>query len=400
MPFKTNGLDRILESVVNPPGTGAVSLGTAVPGYRTFASCIYLSNNDTCAYFIEAVDSNGNPTGLWERGFGTYTTTPAFARNMVIDGSGGAGSPVNFTTAIRIGIAPMTETVSPLLPPGGRLTGSVTTPVVDTATTGVSQINYMPYIHDRISLWDGYGLRVIQFGSIGYNIAGLAVGAYDIFGYISAYDNLSLTSVLWTNTTATGRATPLAYANGFLCLSTDPTKRYLGSIYLPAVGTTYDYANGGATSAGGKRFIWNMYNRINKASYVFDGTASWTYAVATWRIIRGVVAPLNCVEMFRGLNEDAVVANSALSGTCPAGAGFWSGISLNGGAPNSLQGGLGMFDNGSTVGPQVGSLSATFAYPVPIGYSTLALMEEANAPGTVTFGAQYALPGLNATAPS
>ena len=60
MPYRVAGMDRVLEICI-APGTGVVTLGTALPGYRTFFSV--LAANDTCNYFIEAVDDNGIPTG-------------------------------------------------------------------------------------------------------------------------------------------------------------------------------------------------------------------------------------------------------------------------------------------------------------------------------------------------
>ncbi len=64
--------DRVLESTTTT-GTGALTLGGALTGYRTFASV--MASTDTCWYALWAVDGSGNATGDYEEGLGTYSTT-------------------------------------------------------------------------------------------------------------------------------------------------------------------------------------------------------------------------------------------------------------------------------------------------------------------------------------
>lgn len=69
--------DNIVETSTTT-GTGAFTLGGAVTGYKTFASV--MATSDTCYYLIEALDSNGNRSGAWEVGIGTYSGTNTLTR--------------------------------------------------------------------------------------------------------------------------------------------------------------------------------------------------------------------------------------------------------------------------------------------------------------------------------
>jgi hypothetical protein len=392
--FRTLNMDRVLE-VAAAPGTGNVALGGAVPGYRTFTGG-GMTNGDTCAYFIEAVDATGTPTGPWERGFGTWNTGNTFSRSVIVESSGGL---VNFTTAIRIGCAPMTDTVLFYPPPGGRLTAVSGAPVADTGIGGSGSIYYTPYLHDRIALWNGAGIQVIQFSQVTLNLAtaGAAAGSvYDVYGYISG-GALALETLVWANTST--RATNIAYLNGFICKSTDATRRYLGTFYASPANTVCDFPNGGSTSLGGKRFLWNMDNRVLKPFWVYDSTASWADPnTGSWQIYRKLAIPNNSVEFVRGISADAVYANAALTGACPAGAGFYSSIGLNGAAP-TIPATAGQFYSGGAAGSsQTGCISSSFTQILAIGYFNLTLWELTSG-GTVTFGSNSGIPGLNAIMP-
>lgn len=73
--------DRIVETTTGT-GTGALTLAGAVAGYRDFDSV--MNTADTCYYAIEAVDSDGIPTGAWETGLGTFNSTgPTLTRTSV-----------------------------------------------------------------------------------------------------------------------------------------------------------------------------------------------------------------------------------------------------------------------------------------------------------------------------
>ncbi len=87
------------------PGSSAFVVNTAVTGYQ--APSGVLSNTDVTYYYAEGVDANGVPTGLWEEGYGTYTSAgTSLARTTIINNSSGNTSAINFTGTTRVGLAP------------------------------------------------------------------------------------------------------------------------------------------------------------------------------------------------------------------------------------------------------------------------------------------------------
>lgn len=84
--------NRVQESSTTT-GTGAFTLAGAYLGYQRFSAVC--STNDTLYYCIEALDSNGNPSGDWETGLGTYSGTNTLTRTTVVESSN-ANAAVNF----------------------------------------------------------------------------------------------------------------------------------------------------------------------------------------------------------------------------------------------------------------------------------------------------------------
>jgi hypothetical protein len=80
--------DRVLETVTTT-GTGAYTLsGTPVPGFRAFDTA--MATNDTCHYSCQAVDANGNPSGGWEIGVGSFNTNILTRIAILASSNGGA----------------------------------------------------------------------------------------------------------------------------------------------------------------------------------------------------------------------------------------------------------------------------------------------------------------------
>lgn len=77
--------DRVLETTTTS-GTGALTLAGAVTGFRTFAS-VMTSPSDTCLYALWAVDADGNATGDYEEGLGTYSASNTLTRTTVFRSS-------------------------------------------------------------------------------------------------------------------------------------------------------------------------------------------------------------------------------------------------------------------------------------------------------------------------
>jgi hypothetical protein len=94
--------DRVLESTTTT-GTGALTLSAAITGFRRFSAVCAIG--DTVPYFIEAVDSLGQPTGDYEYGIGTYTSANELTRTTV-HGSSNSGSAVDLAAGAKnVGIA-------------------------------------------------------------------------------------------------------------------------------------------------------------------------------------------------------------------------------------------------------------------------------------------------------
>lgn len=377
--YKAIGMDRVLEVVTASPGTGAVTLGGAVSGFRTFASV--MGTGDTCPYFVETVDANGVPTGPWERGFGTLAAGPSLARTMILDSSA-AGAAVNFSAPLRIGSAPMTEIALMYPVPGGRFGMDTAGALPDGSG---ATITYWPYVHDRITLWNGYGFQVASIP-----LTGVAIGigsttngqGYDLYAYITPAGGLSFDApYAWTNAnTRPG----LVYSNGILCKPGDPTRRYMGSFYSYG-GMTYDVQGASGVSVPGRRMLWNMYNRVQKVGYVYDNTTSWSYAGSSWRICRGVAAPNNSVEIFRGRDEDGMFALSSLTGQSTANSGLFHRIGVGGALPPFTTI-ISPLQEVTGAGNMIGCCVCSFAQQLGIGYFILNLFESTNGL-TVNLGA-------------
>lgn len=82
MAFKL--FDRVQESSTTT-GTGDFTVSGAVTGFSTFSS--RYSTGDTLYYCIQAVDTNGIPTGEWEVGLGTYSAANTLTRTTVLSSS-------------------------------------------------------------------------------------------------------------------------------------------------------------------------------------------------------------------------------------------------------------------------------------------------------------------------
>jgi len=94
--------DRVLETATATIGTGNVTLVGAVTGYQTFGG-VYAVGDSNIEYYIEAVDANGNATGQYESGFGTYSATNTLQRDTVKTSSN-SNALVNFSAGTcRVG---------------------------------------------------------------------------------------------------------------------------------------------------------------------------------------------------------------------------------------------------------------------------------------------------------
>ncbi len=93
--------DRTAETSTTT-GTGAFTLAAAVTGYQRFSDVC--ATNDTIYYAIFAVDANGNPSGDWETGLGTYSSANTLTRTSVSQ-STNSDNAVNFAAGTKWVIA-------------------------------------------------------------------------------------------------------------------------------------------------------------------------------------------------------------------------------------------------------------------------------------------------------
>jgi hypothetical protein len=103
------------------------------------------------------------------------------------------------------------------------------------------------------------------------------------------------------------RGTAVTLQDGRYCKSGDKTRLYLGTFRTTSTTTTEDSAGGTASQVGGKRFLWNYYNRVERLAAVIDTTDNWNYTTATIR--QANAAAGNKVEWVIGLVEEALHAH-------------------------------------------------------------------------------------------
>lgn len=262
--------------------------------------------------------------------------------------------------------------------PGGRLTLTSGTPVTSSDVASSTNVYYTPYVHDRIQLWNGSAWQSISFTektlALGTVTANLP---YDVFGYLDS-GALAIEKLAWTNTTT--RATGISLQDGRYCKTGDKTRLYLGTFLTISTSATCD-TRGNASQAGGKRFLWNMYNRVMRPMDVIDTTDSWSYTTNTWRQANG--ASGNQVEFVVGLAEDLAraqilcsVAISNNGGSAYVGVGIDSTTAPSG----IIQGGF----NSSATETIISPVAAHHQLIPAVGYHYFAWLEKGTT-GTVTF---------------
>lgn len=91
--------DRVWVSVSGAPGTGAITLGAALSGYRDFATA-GISNGDVVSY---AIQDGVN----WECGAGTYSSAGPTLTRTTIEASSSAGAAISATSSATVMITPL-----------------------------------------------------------------------------------------------------------------------------------------------------------------------------------------------------------------------------------------------------------------------------------------------------
>jgi len=295
--------NRVKMTVSGTPGTGTITLGSASSGYQSLATA-YAGNATVDALFVDGT--------AWEVARAcTYTNSGTTLTRGTLEASS-TGSAISLTSAAIVSIIPtagwgqFAESALESVTPGGRLTLTSGTPVTTSDVTGATSVYYTPYIHDVISLWDGARWTPVVFTeqtlALGTVTSGLP---YDVFGYLSS-GALAVEKLAWTN--GTTRATGVSLQDGRYCKTGDKTRLYLGTFYTTSTTATEDSGGGTSSQVGGKRFLWNAYNRVRRFAAVYDGSGTgWSYTSSTIRQANG--ASGNKVEFISGLALDDVRAD-------------------------------------------------------------------------------------------
>jgi hypothetical protein len=250
----------------------------------------------------------------------------------------------------------------------GRLTLTSGTPVTTTDVTAATSVYFTPFNGNQVALYDGTRWRMYAFTELPLALGTLTSGKnYDVFLYDNA-GTLTLESLAWTSDTA--RATALTTQDGAYVKSGATTRRYLGTFRTTSTTTTEDSGGGTTTQVGGKRFLWNLFNRVPRYMAVIDTTNTWTYTTASWRQANG--ASGNKVEYVCGLAEDPVTVLVLQSMNYATGSYSAEGVGVDSATARS---GLAM------VGYQAGTtavdcaLTATYQGIPGLGYHYLAWIE-------------------------
>lgn len=307
--------DRVQESSTTT-GTGTYTLAGAITGFQSFSA---LGNGNSCHYCAQEVDGNGNPSGGWEVGVGTYTASGTTLSRDVIVASSNSNAAVSWAAGTRrIFIVAPASIVTPSGEMNGRLTTESGVPVSTSDRTAQGTIYYTPFNGNVVTLFDGFGWRRYRFSELSLALTATSGKNYDVFVYDNAGTLTLELSAAWTNDTT--RADALALQDGIYVKSGTTTRRWLGTIRASGSNVTADSGGGVTTQVGGKRFVWNAYNRVEREIAVIDTTATWTYNGANWQ--QADAASGNKVEYVCGAAIDAIditaISTVAIGNTSPA----------------------------------------------------------------------------------
>ncbi len=268
----------------------------------------------------------------------------------------------------------------------GRLTLESGVPVSTTDQTAKTNVYFTPYLGNRIAIYDGTRWKEYSFSELTLALGTLTSGLpYDVFIYDNA-GTLTLESLAWSN--GTTRATALTTQDGIYVKNGATTRRYLGTFYTTSTTTTEDSQGGTSSQTGGKRFLWNMYNQVERHLAVIDTTNSWTYATASYR--QANAASGNKVEFICGLACNLRAQVGAFSDSSAASIIVYPGVGIDSTTVNSSQ-----INFGGTPSASVGGFGVSqYVGPVVVGYHAINWLEKGSATGTQNWYGDAGLTGF------
>lgn len=196
---------------------------------------------------------------------------------------------------------------------------------VSTADVTAGTTLYLhPYGGKTIPLFDGVDwVARVMSGVVSIAIPATTATVYDVYAYWTGAA-IALELVAWSSGTA--RATALTTQDGILVKNGDTTRRYMGSIRTTGV-------SGQCADSASNRFLWNLYNQVDRFLVVTDDTNQWNYTTAAWRQANGAAA--NQVNFIIGLAEVLIEAEAVHMHS--GGATGATGIGLDSTSTNSAQ---------------------------------------------------------------
>lgn len=253
----------------------------------------YIPSATSRALKYLAFDASGNPIAS----DGTTDTPISAAMTPVVS----AATLPDARTAMGLGSASTHSeddflTSSSVIPlcSDGRLTLTSGSSVVDTSQSGT--VYYTPHIGNRISLYDTSGSKWVTraFSEISVSAPATTNTVYDVFAYWTG-SAVAIEALAWSSQTA--RATAIVRQDGVYVKSGDASRKYLGSFMTSATSAKVD-------DTKQNRYLFNMYNRVNRRLERRETTLNWTYTTPTWRFANGNSA--NYVGVLLGVDEDAI----------------------------------------------------------------------------------------------
>lgn len=184
----------------------------------------------------------------------------------------------------------------------GRLTVQSGNPVPTANLANQSNLYFTPYQGSRLALYDGTKWVIYPFTEVSAALSGMTASTnYDVFIYDNA-GTLALALVAWAS--ATARASGITTQDGVYVLSSNTTRRYLGTLRATSATQTQDTED--------QRFVWNYYNRVRRPLRLTEATNTWNYNTALYRPVANNAA--NVIEYVAG-DETTVSARGMVLST-------------------------------------------------------------------------------------
>jgi hypothetical protein len=250
-----------------------------------------------------------------------------------------------------------------------RCTLTSGTPVTTSDVTAATSVYIEPYQGNRIALYDGANWNLRTVTATSFAVPATTSTMYDVFAY-DASSTPTYETLAWTNDTT--RATALTTQDGVLAKSGATTRRYLCSFRTTTV-------SGQTEDSKVKRYLWNYYNRVDRALVRKESTNSWTTTSLTFEQVNASAA--NQVDLVVGWPEDTLTLTAVLVGAATSDLSFDTSIgedSTTVAMTDALQG-----TGNATSGTNTGAAVASIAKVPAVGRHFYAWLQ-ATAGGTLT----------------